>query len=121
MSRVSIYADVEPYLTKDGSLVRALMYPARHDNRRQSLAEAVVPAGGETLLHLHRTSEELYHVTAGTGIMTLGPESFEIRRGDTICIPPGMAHRLRNTGSEPLVILCACAPAYSHEDTELVA
>jgi mannose-6-phosphate isomerase-like protein (cupin superfamily) len=121
MPQVSAYSDAEPYVTKDGSLVRELMHPARHESRAQSLAEAVVPAGGETTLHLHRTSEELYYVTRGAGIMTRGTETFDIRRGDTICIPPGTPHRVRNSGSEPLVILCACAPAYSHDDTELVA
>ena len=32
----------------------------------------------------------------------------------------GMAvHKLFNPGTEPLVLLCCCAPAYSHEDTVL--
>jgi mannose-6-phosphate isomerase-like protein (cupin superfamily) len=121
MPRVSAYYDAETYVTKDGSLIRELMHPTRHDSRAQSLAEAVVPVSGETTLHLHRRSEEVYHITGGSGIMTLGAETFDIRRGDTICIPPGTPHRVRNSGSEPLVILCACAPAYSHDDTELVA
>jgi probable phosphoglycerate mutase len=96
------------------------MHPSHHDNRAQSFAEAVVSVGCETALHRHRTSEELYHVTRGIGLMTLGAECFAIGRGDTVCIPPGTPHRVRNTGCEPLVILCACAPAYSHDDTELL-
>jgi mannose-6-phosphate isomerase-like protein (cupin superfamily) len=53
--------------------------------------------------------------------MTLGNDTFPVAAGDTVCIPPGTAHCVENTGLEPLVILCACTPAYSHEDTELVA
>ena len=34
-------------------------------------------------------------------------------------IAPGAVHKLRNEGAEPLVLLCCCAPAYSHEDTVL--
>jgi mannose-6-phosphate isomerase-like protein (cupin superfamily) len=34
-------------------------------------------------------------------------------------IAPGAVHKLRNPGTEPLVLLCCCAPAYSHEDTVL--
>lgn len=120
MPKISSYADNAPYVTKDGSLVRELMHPSRHDSRLQSLAQAVVPVGRGTALHRHRASEELYHVTAGSGLMTLGTDTFEIRCGDTVCIPPGTAHRVRNTGAEPLVVLCSCAPAYSHEDTELL-
>lgn len=114
------YPQISPYLTKDGSEIRELMHPDLHASRNQSLAEARVPAGGSTLLHRHRNSEELYHVTAGSGMMTLGAERFPLAAGDTVCIAPGIPHRVENTGSETLVILCACSPAYSHADTELL-
>jgi mannose-6-phosphate isomerase-like protein (cupin superfamily) len=34
-------------------------------------------------------------------------------------IAPGAVHKLWNPGPDPLVLLCCCAPAYSHEDTVL--
>ena len=52
--------------------------------------------------------------------MTLGQEEFEVTTGDTICIPPGTPHCIENTGGQALVILCSCAPAYAHDDTELL-
>jgi len=113
-------AEVPGYVTKDGSSIRELMHPAVHGNARQSLAEASVPPGGATLLHRHRESEELYFIVSGTGRMTLGDEAFAIAPGDTILIPPGTAHCLRNDGGETLRLLCACAPAYRHEDTEVL-
>ena len=36
-----------------------------------------------------------------------------MRPGDAVVIPPGTPHKLLNTGPEPLVLLCCCAPAYS--------
>jgi mannose-6-phosphate isomerase-like protein (cupin superfamily) len=116
----STYADTAPYVTKDGSEIRELMHPSVHGNRAQSLAEATVPPGAETLLHRHRATEELYYVTQGTGRMTLGDATFDVRPGDTVCIPPGTPHRIRNVCAEPLKILCCCAPAYAHDDTELL-
>lgn len=112
--------EVPVYLTKDGSSIRELMHPALHGNLRQSLAEARVPPGGRTLLHRHHETEEIYFFLAGTGQMTLGDEEFAIRPGDTVLIPPGTPHCLRNTGDETLCLLCACAPAYRHEDTEVL-
>jgi mannose-6-phosphate isomerase-like protein (cupin superfamily) len=109
--------DVPAYETKDGSVVRELMHPLARGGRFQSLAEATVAAGAGTRMHRHDASEEIYHVTAGEGMMTLGVEIFAVRAGDTIYIPPGTPHRVENTGDGPLIILCACAPAYSHEDT----
>ena len=121
MPLLTRYGEIPAYVTKDGSEIRELMHPAVQGNRHQSLAEARVPAGASTLLHRHRLSEEIYHVTAGQGAMTLGDERFDIGPGDTVCIPPGVAHRVENTGDEPLVILCCSSPPYAHEDTELVA
>ena len=114
------YREVPEYQTKDGSLIRELMHPAVHGNQRQSLAEAIVAPGARTHLHRHLLSEELYHVSAGSGTMTLGDRSFPVSVGDTILITPGTPHCIAATGSEPLRILCCCSPAYSHADTELL-
>lgn len=116
----SVLSNVEAYLTKDGSEIRELMHPAVHGNRNQSLAEATIPPGTRTVLHQHAVTEELYHVTQGQGLMTLGEESFAVVVGDTVLIAPGTPHCIEATGSEPLKILCCCSPAYSHDDTELL-
>lgn len=111
---------ISPYITKDGSEIRELLHPTHHGAKKQSLAEALVPAGCTTLLHRHDVTEEIYHVTSGTGVMTLGAEKFPIGAGDSVLISPGTAHCVANTGETALVILCSCAPAYSHEDTVLL-
>jgi mannose-6-phosphate isomerase-like protein (cupin superfamily) len=113
-------ADIPSYVTKDGSEIRELIHPAVHGNRAQSLAEATVPPSGRTHLHRHRVTEEIYFFTDGTGVMTLGAERFEVRAGDTVAIAPGTPHCVENTGDAPLRILCACSPAYSHDDTDLL-
>jgi mannose-6-phosphate isomerase-like protein (cupin superfamily) len=120
MIKKSEYDKMQPYVTKDGSIIRELMHPFTHLNRNQSLAEAVVPPGAITHLHKHLQSEEIYHVLSGIGLMTLGDEQFEIKEGDTVCIEPGTQHKVRNTGATLLKILCASAPPYSHSDTELL-
>ena len=120
MSVRTRYADIAAYTTKDGSLIRELLHPALHGNRNQSLAEATVPVGARTRLHRHERSEEIYHIVAGEGVMTLGDASFGVAAGDSVCIVPGTPHRIANVGTVPLRILCACAPPYAHGDTTLV-
>lgn len=116
----SPYAETPSYITRDGSEIRELMHPSLHGNQKQSLAEATVQPGAGTHLHRHVLTEELYHVSAGSGLMTLGGEQFPVAVGDTVLIPPGTPHRIEATGAEPLRILCCCSPAYSHDDTELL-
>jgi mannose-6-phosphate isomerase-like protein (cupin superfamily) len=116
---VANLGDLEPFVTKDGSAIRELAGPVSLPARRQSLAEATVPVGGRTEEHYHRITEELYLFTSGMGRMRLDGEEREVRAGDCVVIPPGAPHSLVNTGDEPLVLLCCCAPAYTHDDTVL--
>lgn len=109
--------ELDSFITKDGSSIRELAGPAWTPVRNQSLAEASVPPGMETAEHYHRTTEELYYFTAGSGRMRLGDEEAEVGAGDCVVIPPGTVHKLWNPGEEPLVLLCCCAPAYSDDDT----
>ena len=111
--------EIEAFVTKDGSTIRELAGPTWTAARNQSLAEATVPPGGETDEHYHPRSEEIYHFVAGAGRMRLGEQEAEVRAGDAVVIPPGTPHKLWNPGPEPLVLLCCCAPAYSHDDTVL--
>lgn len=114
------YSDIVPFITKDGSEIRELLNPDSHGVRNQSLAEATVPPGHRTHLHLHLRTEEIYHIKAGQGRMTLGKETLAVGPGDSILIPPGTPHCIEAIGREPLRILCCCSPAYSHEDTKLL-
>jgi mannose-6-phosphate isomerase-like protein (cupin superfamily) len=117
---VSNLDDLAPFTTLDGSTIREIAGPAWTPARNQSLAEATVPVGGATTAHLHRQAEELYFFTSGHGRLRVGADEREVGPGQCAVIPPGTVHKLWNTGPDPLVLLCCCAPAYSDEDTVLV-
>jgi mannose-6-phosphate isomerase-like protein (cupin superfamily) len=110
----------EAFVTADGSEIRELAGIPSGNAVNQSLAEATVPAGGDTIEHFHRLSEEIYLFTNGRGRMRLGDDEFEVRAGDCVVIAPGVRHKLWADGDAPLVVLCCCAPPYSHEDTVLL-
>jgi mannose-6-phosphate isomerase-like protein (cupin superfamily) len=109
--------ELESFVTRDGSSIRELAGPAWTAARNQSLAEATIVAGGETAEHYHPRAEELYYFVSGAGRLRLGDDEASVARGDCVVIPPGVAHKLWNTGPEPLVLLCCCAPAYRDDDT----
>lgn len=112
--------DRHPFITADGSSIRELAGIPSGNAAQQSLAEAVVPAGGATIAHRHHRAEEIYLFTGGSGRMRLGDVEREVAAGDCVVIPPGTPHKLWADAAEPLVLLCCCAPAYSHDDTELL-
>jgi mannose-6-phosphate isomerase-like protein (cupin superfamily) len=110
-------ADVPAFTTKDGSEIRELLAYRNSSIRAQSLAEARLPVGGATQEHYHPKTEEIYYITHGMGRMRIESELREVRVGDAIAIPPGLKHKIWNIGTEPLRLLCCCAPAYENDDT----
>jgi len=108
---------VPPFTTLDGSEIRELLAHRNSVIRNQSLAEARLPVGGSTLEHYHQQTEEIYYITHGAGRIRIDGETRDVAPGDAIAIRPGQSHKLWNTGSEPLRLLCCCAPPYEHADT----
>jgi mannose-6-phosphate isomerase-like protein (cupin superfamily) len=111
------YAQIEPFVTLDGSEIREWAGKVAAPARNQSLAEATIPVGGATTEHYHLQSEELYLISAGEGRLALDGEERLLVEGDCALIPPGARHKLFNVGVGPLRVICACSPAYSDEDT----
>ena len=73
------------------------------------VVEIPVPKPGEALRgpHLHHGYEECIYVLKGTGVTLYeGGGEVEMKAGDVILIPPEEKHVSRNTGPEPLVLLC---------------
>ncbi len=110
---------VPAFTTKDGSEIRELLAYRNSSIRRQSLAEARLPAHGATTPHCHRRTEEIYYILEGHGSMRVGNETRPVGPGDAIAIPPGSLHQIRNAGPDVLKFLCCCAPAYEDDDTVL--
>ena len=111
---------VSAFTTKDGSEIRELLAHRNSCIRNQSLAEAQLPAGSATMPHFHPKTEEIYYILEGRGEMILAQDKQGIIPGDAIAIPPGVPHQMINQGSEPLVFLCCCAPAYEDADTVML-
>ena len=110
----------EAFTTADGSEIRELAGIPSGNSVNQSLAQATVPPGGDTIEHYHRQTEEIYYFTRGSGRMRLGDEEFGVTAGDCVVIAPGLRHKLWAADDGELVLLCCCAPPYSHEDTVLL-
>ena len=115
--QISNLDELEQFTTLDGSGIREIAGPSWTAAENQSLAEATVPAGGQTAEHFHKQTEEIYYFTAGAGRMKLGDDVADVKAGDCVVIPPGTPHKLWAGDAADLVLLCCCAPSYSDEDT----
>lgn len=72
------------------------------------LAEIPVPQAGEPLRgpHQHSDFEECIYVLSGQGTTFSDSGEYPLQPGDTLLVPAGEKHVTRNTGKEPLLLLC---------------
>ena len=72
------------------------------------LVEIPVVKPGDELrsAHQHSEFEECIYTLSGRGTTFADSGEYEMRPGDTLLMPAGEKHVTRNTGSEPMVLLC---------------
>lgn len=72
------------------------------------IVEIPVPEPGESLRgpHLHHGYEECIYVLKGEGCTFSESGELALKAGDVVLVPPEERHVTRNTGDEPLVLLC---------------
>ena len=61
---------------------------------------ARLPAGSSFRAHYHEDMEETFVILAGVAQMKVGPDQYELGRGDTLVVSPGEIHTMEARGSE---------------------
>lgn len=66
--------------------------------------------------HKHVEHTENITVIDGAGIMTVGEQQFEIKKGDFFIIPKDTFHSLKVTSEAPVKVLSVQMPKFNKED-----
>jgi mannose-6-phosphate isomerase-like protein (cupin superfamily) len=74
-----------------------------------SVVEIFEP-GGKTPLHRHDQAHEMFYVLEGSGRAHCGGVIYDMEKGDTLVLPPGMDHVVENAGSGRLYCLTVMVP-----------
>ena len=67
--------------------------------------------GQEHDLHAHEGMDKVYQVLTGSGLFLLEDREIPMEAGTMLVAPAGVAHGIRNTGEERLVVLAILAPS----------
>jgi mannose-6-phosphate isomerase-like protein (cupin superfamily) len=88
--------------------------PSTYPDGSASFARFALGAGGDLAEHRHERSEELAYLLSGDGAIKRRERSrlveVPIRAGSAWYIPPGAWHSVKNTGTDPLVMVFATVP-----------
>lgn len=69
-------------------------------------------------LHTHKTHEELYIFTSGTGEFQVDGQVFPISEGSLVRVAPDGKRSVRNNGDVPLVMICMQYKANSFDSSD---
>ncbi len=104
------------YLAPDGSEIRRLQ--TKENARNGDLAHCKLSPGKISCAVKHKTVEELWYVTDGTGEIWIKPENqegkiFQMKKGTALSIPVGTSFQFRNTSqTAPLEIVIITMPPW---------
>ena len=102
------------YFSGEGCFINELFNEVNHSDG--SIAKATVKPGMVTENHLLSDTDEWYYILEGMGEMYLNGQSIgEVQRGETVHISKNTPQYIKNKGTEDLVFLCFCTPAFKME------
>lgn len=100
--------------TLENDLYRNVLYTG---NDLQLVVMSIEP-GSEIGTEVHESGDQFIRVEAGQGEFVIAGQSQPAADGDSILIPAGVEHNVRNTGDEPLKLYALYAPPEHPEGTQ---
>ena len=98
-----IVKEDERYIVKDNTSLNNLVVSS-------TLLHPDKSTGG----HKHKGKEEVYMFMKGSGRMELDDKKFDVKEGDLILIEDGVFHRVHNTGTVDLYMVCVFDGGRNH-------
>jgi mannose-6-phosphate isomerase len=91
-------------------------YDVLDEGARHKVKTITVKPGARLSYQRHRRRSEHWFVVEGHGVVTLDGAERALAAGDAVDVPIGAAHRMANTGEQPLVFVEVQRGDYCGED-----
>jgi mannose-6-phosphate isomerase-like protein (cupin superfamily) len=80
-----------------------------------TVIEEEMPPGTSEWLHFHSWAQQLFYILGGEARIDIGGESVGLKPFQSVHVPPGRPHRIRNVSTKTLKFLVISEPD-SHRD-----
>lgn len=87
-----------------------LKVSAEETDGAMSVHLQTLPAGAETLTHIHHNCEETVYPIVGSATVTVGGEPAELTPGKSAVVPRGIPHAIANKSDEEIQFLFITTP-----------
>jgi mannose-6-phosphate isomerase-like protein (cupin superfamily) len=80
------------------------------DRSDLSVIQERIPPGAGEVRHYHQRARQLFFVLSGELLIELDEQQFRLSTGDSLEVPPGAPHRVRNDAQVDSAFLVVSAP-----------
>ncbi len=88
-----------------GSISNLLLTKNTISKNKTMMGYSVFKPGIDTKQKVHLTAEELSYVVSGSGKITVGEKTYPFKQNDSLYIPRGVPHGVRNDGKEDVIMV----------------
>jgi len=109
-------SEIEIISGNEGTKIKQYFHPHNTLNGiSYSLAQFTLDIGKKSILHKIKSSE-IYYILEGDAVLRINKESHQLKKDDSIYVPPMSEQCIENTGLTNLRFLCIVEPAWKPED-----
>lgn len=101
---------IDSFTFPGGLRVRRLITKKREDSGNLLLGIAMADPG-EGLRWSYAKNDEVYFIVRGKITLKYGEEEVEAGEGDAVYLPMGWDYELKNTGTEPMMLVYVLSPS----------
>ncbi len=87
-----------------------------HDESHYKIKRIEIEPGERLSYQYHNKRSEAWTIVEGTGIITLNGQEKEYSKGETVLIPQGAKHRIKNKDQKKLILIEVQTGSYFGED-----
>jgi quercetin dioxygenase-like cupin family protein len=89
----------------NGSYSNLILTKSTIKDNKSMMGYSVFRPGTNIKQKIHVDAEELAYVITGSGKITIKDKAYPFRPGDSVYIPPGVPHGIRNDGTKDVVMV----------------
>ena len=109
-------SEIETISGNEGTKIKQYFHPHNTLNGiGYSLAQFTLEPKKRSLLHKIKSSE-IYYILEGEAVLKIDDQSYQVKKDDSVYVPPMSEQYIENTGTEDLRFLCIVEPAWKPED-----
>jgi mannose-6-phosphate isomerase-like protein (cupin superfamily) len=103
MSNIINWRNINKIEDGCGGVIYKILDTENSELKQVEMVMCIFKPGEIARLHFHNRMEEIYFVIEGVGKIELDGKWFDVKPEDSISIPVGVRHRMRNASSDKIL------------------